>query len=229
MTKPLLAVFGAGTGLGAHLSQRFEREGYRVALVCRNAAKFRPLEGDDYRAFAAELSEPGSAVHALHEIETAMGRVDVLHYAPIASAGIFRPARELDTAFLECLVRLYLYSPVELVRAVLPSMLERKSGAIVLTHGITAVRPLAGMSGLGPVTAAARNYVYGLNAELTNTGVFAGTMTVGGVIAGSEGHRLVVQGGQPLPPGTRVLDPRELADAVWKLVTERTRVEVAVP
>jgi short-subunit dehydrogenase len=39
--KKTLAIFGAGTGLGASLATRFGREGYRVALVARRAG---PLE-----------------------------------------------------------------------------------------------------------------------------------------------------------------------------------------
>ncbi|RUW02840.1 SDR family NAD(P)-dependent oxidoreductase, partial [Mesorhizobium sp. M1A.F.Ca.IN.022.05.2.1] len=36
--KKTIAIFGAGTGLGASRATRFGREGYRVALVARRAA-----------------------------------------------------------------------------------------------------------------------------------------------------------------------------------------------
>jgi short-subunit dehydrogenase len=60
----VLAVLGAGTGLGVSVAQRFGREGFRVALVARRKDRLDALveklagEGVEAAAFAADLSEP---------------------------------------------------------------------------------------------------------------------------------------------------------------------------
>ncbi|ODT72367.1 MAG: hypothetical protein ABS75_04475 [Pelagibacterium sp. SCN 63-23] len=59
-------------------------------------------------------------------------------------------------------------APIELVRAVLPGMLERQNGAIIVADGATAAHPIAGMSGPGPAAAATRNFILALNQEVAD-------------------------------------------------------------
>ncbi len=68
----------------------------------------------------------------------------------------------------------------------LPEWTERGDGAFLLTHGYSAARPIPHLSGVGPVMAAARNYLYSLNGELADTGVYAGTLAIGAMIERSE-------------------------------------------
>jgi hypothetical protein len=55
---------------------------------------------------------------------------------------------------------------VRLVRLAPPYELTRSDGAIVIVCGLTAVVPMPGLSGVGPMMAAARNYIFTLNAEV---------------------------------------------------------------
>ena len=91
-------------------------------------------------------------------------------------------------------MELYTLTPIELVHAVLPELIERGSGAIVVGHGSSAVHPMPGMSGPGPVMSATRNYLYSLNGELAGTGVFVGTLAIGAMVARSP-PRAVGSGG----------------------------------
>ena len=69
------------------------------------------------------------------------------------------------------------------MQAVLPEMKERGDGVILATHGIAAVRALPNLNGPGAASAAARNFLHYLNAELSGAGVYAGNLVVGGFIA----------------------------------------------
>jgi hypothetical protein len=107
------------------------------------------------------------------------------------------------------------------------------------------VQPLPFMSGVGPVMAAARNYVYSLNGELADKGVYVGTLTITAVVTGSAGHQALMAGelisklpegitmpeGMELPEGMQlpIVDPDVLAELYWELFTKRDRVEEIHP
>lgn len=232
-TKKTLAVFGAGTGLGASLAHRFGREGYRVALVARSAG---PLEervtelkaaGIEATAFPADLTNLAGVPALVRSIEERVGAIDVAVYAPVAPEVGFVPAVELDAAKLEALTKLFTFAPIEVAHTLLPAMLARGDGAFVLGGGISAVHVMPGMSGVGPAMAAARNYIFTLNAELKDRGVYAGTVTIGALIERSAGHRALTAGGQQ--PKFPIISPDTIADEIWTLVTKRDRVEAVLP
>ncbi|MFJ1730769.1 hypothetical protein [Streptomyces sp. NPDC088254] len=57
------------------------------------------------------------------------GRIDVVAYGPVSGDQGFTPAAKLDAATLEGLTPLLLFTPVEVVQAVLPEWSERWSSA----------------------------------------------------------------------------------------------------
>jgi hypothetical protein len=77
--------------------------------------------------------------------------------------------------------------------------------------------------------AAARNYVLTLNAEVAEKGVYAGTVNIGAMIDRSAGMRAATAGGHELDPRLPVINPDEIAEELWTLVTKRDRVEAILP
>ncbi|SNY70186.1 SDR family NAD(P)-dependent oxidoreductase [Paractinoplanes atraurantiacus] len=232
MTRTI-AVFGAGTGLGSSVARLFGRDGYRVALVARDRARLGTLaaelaaEGIEATAFAADLSRPDEIPALVKEI----GPIDVVEYAPIATEG-FIPAAELRADTVRRLLDLHLLSFIEVVHAVLPGMVERGDGAILLGQGVSATHPRPGMSGPGPAMAAARNYVLSLHAELKDQGVYAGVLHIGAMVTGSAGYRAMTGGQFDLGidiSGIPTVDPDDLAAAFRDLMTGRDRAELQVP
>ncbi|WP_440074176.1 SDR family NAD(P)-dependent oxidoreductase [Streptosporangium sp. OZ121] len=229
-----IAIFGAGSGLGTAVARRFGREGYAVALVARRRKPLDALasalaeEGIDAAPFTADLSDPAAVPALIDTIMGRFGRIDVVEYAPIGASAPFVPAAELTADALRAIVDLYLYTPVEIARAVLPQMIERGDGGVLLGQGLSAVLAAPGMSGVGPVMAAARNWIHSLNAELSGKGVYAGTVTVAAWVEGSLGHRLASQA-DPTLGGNPTVDPAELAEQYWDLLTKRDRAEQIFP
>jgi hypothetical protein len=76
---------------------------------------------------------------------------------------------------------------------------------------------------------AARNYILTLNAEVAARGVFAGSVSIGAMIARSAGMRIATSGGATIDPRLPVIDPDDIADEIWTLVKRRDRVEVILP
>jgi short-subunit dehydrogenase len=233
-TKRTLAIFGAGTGLGASVAARFGREGYRIALVARRAG---PLEDQvaelgranvESVAFPADLTNLAAIPALVRSIEEKWGAIDVAIYAPVTPELGFVPAVDLDAAKLQAFAKLFLFAPVEVFHAVLPGMLTRGDGAIILGGGLTAVHTMAGMSGAGVVMAAARNYLFTLNAEVKPKGIYAGTVTIGALINRSAGHRVLTASGVSLDRFP-MIDPDTIAEEIWSLVTKRERIEAVLP
>lgn len=106
----------------------------------------------------------------------------------------------------------------------LPEWTERGDGAFLMTTGATAGSPRPFGSGVGPLMAAARNWLFSLNGELADAGIYAGTLSIASFIARSEvGEPAAAALGAPL------IDPDELAEVCWQMYTERDRVERVHP
>jgi NADP-dependent 3-hydroxy acid dehydrogenase YdfG len=229
-----IAVFGAGTGLGAATARRFGEEGYAVALVARRPRRLDALveelgkEGIEAAAFPADLSDTAAVPALVERITGRFGRIDVVEYAPIPTAAPMVAATQVTAELLSRLAGLYLHTPVETARAVLPGMIERGDGAFLLGQGVSAVHPLPGMSGVGPVMAAARNWVLSLHGELAAHGVYAGTLSVAAWIEGSAGH-LAASEADPGLAGHPTVTAAELADQYWDLYTRRDHPERVYP
>jgi hypothetical protein len=83
---------------------------------------------------------------------------------------------------------------------------------------------MPGLGALALSSAALRNYALTLNAGLADKGVYAGTLTIGGLIERGDIHTLVTsQPGRFGAVGT--LNPDRIADEAWRLYTERDRAE----
>ncbi|MFD5861992.1 SDR family NAD(P)-dependent oxidoreductase [Streptomyces chartreusis] len=229
----VIAVFGAGTGLGASVARRFAREGFRVALVARRKDRLDALveqltgEGIDAVGFTADLSKPAEVPALVDAVRGRFGRIDVIEYGPISGEQSFAPATELDAATLQKDSPLLLLTPVEVVRAVLPEWTERGDGAFLMTTGHTAVAPRPYMSGVGPLMSAARNWLHSLNGELADIGAYAGTLSIAAFIARSEMGEIAATS---LPESAdQLVDPDDLAEHYWNLYTKRDRIEQIHP
>jgi NAD(P)-dependent dehydrogenase (short-subunit alcohol dehydrogenase family) len=128
-------VTGGASGIGAALARRFVAEGAAGVVVA-------DIDGDGARAVAETLGEHAIAVRCDVSLETEIqalvqaaearfGRVDI--YA--SNAGILGTAGgiELPDALWNAMWNIHLMAHVWAARAVLPKMLERGEGYIVVT------------------------------------------------------------------------------------------------
>ncbi|PIP00107.1 SDR family NAD(P)-dependent oxidoreductase [Pleomorphomonas carboxyditropha] len=233
--KKTIAIFGAGSGLGASLATRFGREGYAVALVARRA---NPLDqsvaelartGIEAAAFPADLTNLDGIPALVRSIEQRFGSIDVAIYAALPSNVGFVPAVDLDAATLRSMASVFTFAPVEVAHSVLPGQLARGDGAIVIVGGLSALVTMPGLSGVGPLMAAARNYALTLNAEVARQGIYAGTVNIGAMIDRSAGLRAATAGGKELDPSFPVVDPDDIAEEIWVLINKRDRAELILP
>ncbi|UIX29139.1 SDR family NAD(P)-dependent oxidoreductase [Streptomyces sp. GQFP] len=213
---PVIAIVGAGPGLGLSIARRFGAEGFRVALISRTQEKVDTLaatlaeEGIEAAGFSADVARPETLQAALAAVADRFGPVDVLEYSPADRALAGAAAVEATAEDIQRQIDFYLYGAVAAVRQVLPAMLERGTGTLLFSTGASSVRPLGGPFGATGVAAAAlRNYAMALGADLAERGVHSAHVAIG-VFIGTG-------------PGT---EAETIAEHYWDAYTKRDRPEI---
>lgn len=128
-------VTGGASGIGLAIAQVLVRSGVRTCITGRDAGRLREARdrlaeaGGDVRALPFDVADPLACENAVRELTGAWGRIDAL----VNNAGIYRAGAFLDLApqSFEELFRVNVLGPAQLMRAVLPQMIERRSGRIV--------------------------------------------------------------------------------------------------
>lgn len=134
-------VTGAGRGFGRAIAEKLAREGAAVALVARNAAQLaeavRAIEAQGGRAVAivADVTEPADVDRAVSEAEAALGPLTIF----INNAGVpgpFGPIWELDMDAWWAAQHVHIRAPMLFLRRILPGMVSRDRGRIVVVSAI---------------------------------------------------------------------------------------------
>jgi short-subunit dehydrogenase len=217
MTKTL-AVVGAGPGLGLAVAKAFGKEGFSVGLIARSPDKLdvavAELTGLGIKAegFPADIADRDGLLAALTGIESSLGPVDVLEYSPSPAGAPIASATRLTVANVAAQLDLNVLGAVAAVAHVLPGMVARGDGAVLLTTGASSAVPVPFLANVGIAMAGVRNWVYALNAELAETGVYAGTLTIA----------------VPVGPGAGEGDPDKLAARYYDMYVKRDRIEEVV-
>ena len=128
-------VTGASSGIGAAVARELAARGDTVALVARRADRLDEVLAECRRTspaserWAADLSDPPAAADLALEIWDHFGGLDVV--INNAAVPMRRHVSRLTMAEVERTMRINYLSPVAISLAVLPRMLERKSGTVV--------------------------------------------------------------------------------------------------
>lgn len=128
-------ITGAGKGIGRALAIALAQEGVNIGLVARTKVdlenvqqELKPFDVKTVVAVAdvADMEEVNAAVE---KVRQGLGPIDILvNNAGIGSFGSFL---ELEPARWEQIVKVNLFGPYYVTRAVLPDMIDRKTGDIV--------------------------------------------------------------------------------------------------
>jgi NAD(P)-dependent dehydrogenase (short-subunit alcohol dehydrogenase family) len=165
-------VTGAGRGIGQAVAGRLSADGFRVALTARSRDQLdetaRLCSGETL-VLPADMLDPGTPDRVVAQVEDSWGPVDVL--VANAGAGESSPIARMTDEMWQRQIDLNLTAPFRCVRRVVPSMVDRRWGRIVVLASVAAKR---GEPYIAAYTAA-KHGVLGLvrsaAAELARTGV----------------------------------------------------------
>jgi len=143
-------ITGPAKGMGAAITLAFAREGAKLVLAGRDTAAIEPVAAEA-RALGVEAivvpcdltkSEQTEALAAA--ALKAFGRIDVLVNVAGGSGPIGKTGWETTTDEFNEIVELNMTGCFNTIHAVLPSMIERRSGKIVNVGGTFGLRGRAG-------------------------------------------------------------------------------------
>lgn len=127
-------VTGAGKGIGRAVAIALANEGVHVGLIARTESDLQSLSKDieakgvRSAMAVADVSDIESVNKAVSEIQQALGNIDILiNNAGIAKFGKFL---ELEPDQWEAQIKVNLFGVYYVTRAVIPQMIERKTGDI---------------------------------------------------------------------------------------------------
>jgi NAD(P)-dependent dehydrogenase (short-subunit alcohol dehydrogenase family) len=231
MSGKTAVVIGAGPGLGMSVARRFGAEGHAVALLSRTSTRHAGYladlggKGIEAAAFTADVRDRDRLLATLDEVAARFGTIDVVYYGPGALDPDALPVPIAETGSDRVREAMsWVYPAVDVVGKVLPGMSERGDGALLFAGGVSAVMPMPGLGALAVSSAALRNYALTLNAGLADRGIYAGVLTIGGLIERGDIHAFITAQ-RDGDPGARTLNPDTIADEAWRLSTDRDRAE----
>lgn len=159
---------GASEGLGRAVALNLARQGVKVIVSARNEDRLKELAaeiGENARWIAVDVTDRDNVEAAAKEA----GVIDGMAYL----AGVYWPmkAAEWNAGQVEAMADVNFTGAVRTVGAVLPAMLERGAGHIVLTGSLSGFRGLPGAIGYGASKAGVMYLAESMHADLRGTGI----------------------------------------------------------
>ncbi|MBE7170301.1 MAG: 3-ketoacyl-ACP reductase [Williamsia sp.] len=159
-------VTGAGKGIGKAIALALAAEGVDVGLVARTEKDIQAVadeitaKGVKTAYATADVSNRSEIEAAVEKIKENLGEIDIL--INNAGTGTFGKFLELEPEVWEAQIRINVFGVYYTTRAVLPSMIERKTGDIIN------ISSTAGKTGAATTSAysASKFAVFGLTESL---------------------------------------------------------------
>lgn len=176
--KPLALVTGVGPGTGSAISRRFAKGGYRVAMLARDDARLRALEGElpDSIGIACDVTDPA----ALESAISSLGVPKVVVHNAVG--GAFGSFMEIDPEILRRNFEINTMALLHLARLTTPAMIQAGEGALIVTGNTSALRGKPNFAGFAPTKAAQRILSEAIARELGPKGVHVAYLVIDAVI-----------------------------------------------
>ncbi|WP_432010273.1 SDR family oxidoreductase [Streptomyces cucumeris] len=216
MSKPLIVITGASSGIGAATARLLSAQGHPLLLLARRLEKLRELGLPDTLCRKVDITDRAALEAAVREAEERFGPADAI----VNNAGAMllgrladQPAEEWDR-MIDLNVKGVLYG----VRAVLPGMLARGNGTIINVSSIAGRKTFPNHTAYVGTKFAVHAMSENLREEVASRGVRVVTIAPGAVETELLSHtsdeqiRTDYEAWKESAGGA--LDPRTVAEAI---------------
>jgi ribitol 2-dehydrogenase len=226
LTDKVAAITGAASGIGLACARMLLDAGARVALVDREADKLSSLcteLGPRAVPVVTDLLDPRSVEQMLPQILAAAGSLDIFH----ANAGSYigGPVAEGDPDKWDRMLNLNINAAFRSVRAVLPHMIERRTGDIIMTSSIAGLVPVV----WEPIYTASKHaiqaFVHTVRRQVAPHGIRVGAVAPGPVVTALISDWPQDKLDAALAAGD-LMEASEVADAVKFMLTRPRNVTI---
>jgi 3-oxoacyl-[acyl-carrier protein] reductase len=239
LREKVALVSASSKGLGRAIAEELAAEGASVAMCARGAETLRAAS-DDIRKktgakvldVAADVSDPADVERVTAAVFKEFGRIDIL----VTNSGgpPSGPFESLSPEAWNEAARLLLMSTVNLTRAVLPGMKERRWGRILNVTSIAAKQPIEGLMLSNSLRAGVIGFARTLANEVASSGITVNNLLPGytrtdrveqlaraaGEKSGAGPKDAFAKWEKEIPMG-RLGEPREFAALAAFLASER--------
>lgn len=226
-------ITGASSGIGEALAHEFARKGARLVLSSRRSDALERVRlacerPDDHVVAPLDLRQPGTFPAVVSALLSRTGRIDVL----VNNGGVSQRARAVDaaSAIEREIMETDYFGPVALTKAVLPSMLARQAGQIVVVSSVMGYVGTPGRSSYAAAKHALHGYFDSLRAEVWREGIHVTLACPGYVRTQVSANALGPSGGKHASTDSRTargISPERCAAAIVRAV-QRKRNEIHV-
>ena len=174
MTRKVVWITGASSGIGRALALRLARDGATVAASARSVEQLDELAGDSscYNRivpYPLDVTERDDVVATVARIGRELGPIQLA----VLAAGTHHPvtADQFDAGELERLVKVNLIGVANGLEPIMRSMIRRRGGRIAIVSSVAGYRGLPTSAYYGATKAALINLAESLKFDLDQHGV----------------------------------------------------------
>jgi uncharacterized protein len=206
ISRKLVLVTGASSGIGRATAEILARKGARVILVARNTERLAEVTagikeaGGEAISYAADLSSVPDVESVCERIKIEQGVPDII--VNNAGAGRWRPLVRTSLEEARAMIELPYLAAFYVTRMFLPEMIERGSGQVVCVTSPASHMVWPNACGYIAARHALKGFAEALRQETKSTGVDVTLVTLGTVASSywehNSGSRENVPRGIPL-------------------------------
>lgn len=230
---PVILVTGASSGIGEATARLFGKEGFRVALAARRVERLKSVAdeiqeaGGEALPVAADVSNLEDIQHLTQTVLEQYGQVDIL----FNNAGFGRlgwlenldPLRDIQAQ-----VQVNLLGVIQMTRAVLPHMIQRRSGHIINMASMAGFVATPTYSVYAASKYAIRGFSEALRREVGVYGIRVSVIYPGGAKTEFAEQAGIQRKTRRTTPAALRLSPEQVAQSVLD-VSRRPRHTVIIP
>jgi ribitol 2-dehydrogenase len=226
LSGKVAAVSGAASGIGLECSQYLLGAGARVVLIDRAGDTLNDLcaeLGPNAIPLVIDLTDPVSVAGMMPAILDKAGQLDIFH----ANAGAYvgGDILEGDPDAWDRMLSLNINAVFRTVHAVLPHMVERKTGDILITSSVAGMIPVLWEPIYTASKHAVQAFVHTVRRQVAKHGIRVGAVQPGPVVTALLKDWPQAKLDEALASGS-LMEPKEVADAVLYMLTRPRNVVI---